>query len=292
MNMAAMIQVGMGICSILILLYLIYQFGSLRSQVGELAGRTTGTDDAAGAVQVAAAIEPVLTEIQDALNRVERRLAGLDSAFSDLHVLVDDFTHGAQEPLRSAPSAPPPPSQLPPPLPVREQAEAEASAEPGPFPGRTEVTRAAPIREHVPEASASAQADAPDVEALLVNYRQLIAQPQKSEINRWADENGGEACEVHEDGTFHALSRDAGGLLILLRIDADRAVVLPGGRLVADFATNFANAISMRSVTRDCFDLVNDGSGVIRLIEPALARRSDGRWQLARAGKAAGFTSH
>ncbi|MDE0924820.1 MAG: hypothetical protein OSA96_17725, partial [Aurantimonas coralicida] len=76
---------------------------------------------------------------------------------------------------------------------------------------------------------------------VLDEYRKLIAQPRKAEINRWTDDHDGESCEATEDGAFRPLDREAGGLLVLLPLGDDRAMVLPAGRMVVDFATNFAN---------------------------------------------------
>lgn len=120
-------------------------------------------------------------------------------------------------------------------------------------------------------------------------YRKLIAQPRKADIKRWIDEQGGELCEVVDDGSFQT-SRDGTGLLVMITLDETRALILPGGRLVVDFATNFANPLSLRSVTRQTFDLEPDGTGVLRLVEPAQAEYRDGAWRLANAGRLAGLT--
>ena len=127
------------------------------------------------------------------------------------------------------------------------------------------------------------------VQDLVEGYRRLIAQPRKAEIKRWFDERGGEFCDVAEDGSFQT-GRESNGLLALVPVQEGCAVVLPGGRLVVDFATSFANPLSLRSVTRQTFDLLPDGSGVLRLMEPAYAQRRDGVWRLVRAGRLAGLT--
>lgn len=124
---------------------------------------------------------------------------------------------------------------------------------------------------------------------IIDTYRRLIAQPRKADIKRWIDEQGGELCEVIEDGSFQT-SRDGTGLLVMIALDETNALILPGGRLVVDFATNFANPLSLRSVTRQSFDLETDGTGVLRLLEPALAEYRDGAWRLAGAGRLAGLT--
>lgn len=140
-----------------------------------------------------------------------------------------------------------------------------------------------------PDAVPPPQVGGSQSDKLLDEYRALIAQPRKADINRWIDERSGESIEATDDGSFQPLGRDSGGLLVLLAVDDQSALILPGGRLVVDFATSFANAISMRSVTRQAFELTNDGSGVLRLVEPALAERRDGIWRLARPGRLAGL---
>ncbi|WP_380784843.1 hypothetical protein [Sphingomonas sp. R86521] len=124
---------------------------------------------------------------------------------------------------------------------------------------------------------------------MLDEYRALIAQPRKTDIKRWIDERGGEVCEATEDGGFQPLGRDSSGLLVLLRTSEHTAVVLPGSRMIVDFPTDYANAISLRSVTRQSFDLVEDGSGVLRLLEPARAELRGGTWRLTQPGRLAGL---
>lgn len=131
--------------------------------------------------------------------------------------------------------------------------------------------------------------DLPPRDAMLDEYRALIAQPRKTDINRWFDDRGGEGCEATEDGGFQPLGRDSGGLLVLLPLSDDTAIVLPGGRMIVDFPTDYANAISLRSVTRQSFDLVEDGTGVLRLLEPARAELRGGTWRLTRSGRLAGL---
>ncbi len=142
-----------------------------------------------------------------------------------------------------------------------------------------------PASEPVPEHRRASEHD----EGLLSEYRELIAQLRKADINRWTDDHEGESCEATEDGAFRPLDRDSGGLLVLVPLDRDRAMVLPAGRLVVDFATNYANSLSLRSVTRHTFELVEDGSGVLRLVEPAYAERREGVWRLARPGRVSGL---
>lgn len=126
--------------------------------------------------------------------------------------------------------------------------------------------------------------------SVLDNYRKLIAEPRKAEINRWADDCGGISCAVNEDGSISALPREAGGVLVIVS-DADGALLLlPGGRMVVEFATSFANMMSMRSVTRDCYELSGDGSGLLRLLEPARVSGGSGFWSLVSPGKLSGFT--
>lgn len=129
------------------------------------------------------------------------------------------------------------------------------------------------------------------LQQLVADYRNLITQPQKNEINRWSADAGGWTCEVSDDGTLQPLARDAGGLLVLVPHNEEVGALLPGGRLVVDFPTSFANVMSMRRVTRQSFELINDGSGVLRLLEPAWAKRVGDKWQVVRMGKLAGLNS-
>ncbi len=122
-------------------------------------------------------------------------------------------------------------------------------------------------------------------------YRDLIAQPRKSDINRWIDQQGGLTCEVGDDNSFQMPAGDGKGLLALIPFDGTRAIVVPAGRLVVEFATNFANVIAMRSVTRQAFDLNGSGSGKLQLIEPAYATNFHGEWKLERAGRLGGFSA-
>ena len=122
-------------------------------------------------------------------------------------------------------------------------------------------------------------------------YRDLIAQPQKRDINRWIDEQGGLTCEVGDDNGFQLPAGDSKGLLALIPFDGTRAIVVPAGRLVVEFATSFANVIAMRSVTRQAFELNGSGSGRLQLIEPAYATNVEGDWKLERPGRLGGFSA-
>jgi len=126
---------------------------------------------------------------------------------------------------------------------------------------------------------------------ILQSYRNLIAHPVKNEINRWITQNGGVSCEVTDDDRFHLPGGDAKGLLALIPLADHSAIILPAGRLVVDFTSNFANVIAMRAVTRHAFDLIGGDGGRIQLIEPAYATMLDGEWRLDRPGKVGGFSS-
>lgn len=70
-------------------------------------------------------------------------------------------------------------------------------------------------------------------DALLEEYRKLIAQPKKADIDRWMDDHAGEGCEATEEGVFRLLGRDPGGLLVLVPLRDGTALVLPSGRRTA-----------------------------------------------------------
>lgn len=126
---------------------------------------------------------------------------------------------------------------------------------------------------------------------ILLNYRDLIAQPVKSEINRWIAQAGGVTCEVAEDDGFYLPGGDAKGLLVLIPLAGESAIILPAGRLVVEFASHFANIIAMRAVTRHAFDLIAGDGGKMQLIEPAYATLIGNEWRLDRPGRIGGFAS-
>lgn len=130
-----------------------------------------------------------------------------------------------------------------------------------------------------------------DLGRLVEQYRLLLAEPRKNEINRWLDDNGGIRCEAADDGEIVLLGRDGSGLLTLLPMGEGGAIVVPSGRLIADFATSFASSLALRPITRELFTLVSDGSGRLRLIEPAVVTSIQDRWKLVHAGTLSGLTS-
>jgi len=129
------------------------------------------------------------------------------------------------------------------------------------------------------------------LQEIVQSYRDLIAQPVKNEINRWIAQAGGLSCEVVDDDRFHLPGGDSKGLLALMPLAGQSAIILPAGRLVVDFTSNFANVIAMRAVTRHAFDLIGGGGGKMQLIEPAHATFIGDEWRLDRPGKIGGFSS-
>jgi hypothetical protein len=283
------------VCLVLLIIALV-QLNALRSALLEIDHRVQQLQRPAedgGRVDRTASMLQVLL---DQMRRLDEAVAALRPRFS------------TPTPASAAPSPPPSP---PPPAEravatrepiintVGDRGGLEARAF-EPFPearacaGRTAPASAseqvakpwvAPAAEPTPARPATSERDV----EVLDEYRKLIAQPRKAEINRWTDDQQGESCEATEDGTFRPLDRDAGALLILVPVGEDRAMVLPAGRLVVDFATNFANSLSLRSVTRQTFGLVEDGSGVLRLMEPAYAERREGVWRLTSPGRLSGL---
>ena len=62
--------------------------------------------------------------------------------------------------------------------------------------------------------------------------------------------------------------------------------------MVVDFATSYATTLSLRPVTKHAFELISDGAGVLRLVEPAAAAFTDNVWQLTRPGAIAGLVTN
>lgn len=217
--------------------------------------------------------QSLVSVIGKALLETNTQMTNFDIVFSGMQAQLETIADGLQDLragradapakfVRAEPVAPPPP----PPSPDLSPAWPEPAAQ------------ASPALQTSGDAS------------VLNEYRQLIAQPRKAEINRWADERGGISCTVNEDGSISALSREAGGLLVIIRNSDGTQLLLPGGRMVVEFATSFANMMSMRSVTRDCFELTGDGSGLLRLVDPARVAGNEGFWTLVSPGELSGFT--
>ena len=120
-------------------------------------------------------------------------------------------------------------------------------------------------------------------------YRTLIAQPRKGEIARWFEDVGGVGCEIGDDDSFQLVGRGDGARLMLVPMTESVAMVLPSPLMVADFPTSFADVLTARTVVRRSFDLDADGSGALRLVEPAQAVLREGTWRLRQPGRLAGL---
>lgn len=291
--------VGLCLASVCLLLLIItlVQLSALRSALSEIDHRIHQLQRAAEDGGRVERTNPLLGNLLEQMRRLDEAVAALRPRHSSLT-------------MPTAAPSPPPPSPLPAepavarprPIediwgddrgdltapasePIPEEHVAGARIDGAPASEPAAKPWAAPASEPVPVQAAASDRDL----EVLEEYRKLIAQPRKTEINRWTDEHEGESCEATEEGVFRPLDRDAGGLLILLPLGEDRAMVLPAGRLVVDFATNFASSLSLRSVTRQTFELVEDGSGILRLMEPAYAERHEGVWRLTRSGRLSGL---
>lgn len=120
-------------------------------------------------------------------------------------------------------------------------------------------------------------------------YRTLIAQPRKGEIARWFEDVGGVGCEIGDDDAFQLVGRGDGARLMLVPMTENTAMVLPSPLMVADFPVSFADVLTARTVVRRGFDLDADGSGALRLVEPAEAVLREGIWRLRKPGRLAGL---
>lgn len=284
-----------GICLILLVVVLV-QLNALRGALSETDQRVRQLKRAAEDGGRVERTNPVLGNLLEQMRRLDDAVAALRPRHSS-----------SAAPTAATPVAPPLPQSVERTLnAARPTGEIDsgrrgpASPEFDPFPEeRGSSRRTAPEPASEPAAKPwvasssqpmSAQTAVSEHDAeVLAEYRKLIAQPRKAEINRWMDDHQGESCEATEDDAFRSLDREAGGLLVLLPLGGERAMVLPAGRLVVDFATNFANSLSLRSVTRQTFELVEDGSGVLRLAEPAYAERREGVWRLMVPGRLSGL---
>jgi hypothetical protein len=246
--------------------------------------------------------EELKQSIRGELKGLEEQISGFDIIFSEiqnrLNILRPDrpaaaptaaVSRQAPGPSDRAVPAPPAPA-LTASLSDQDVAETPGRPEHDDLPTSPTSDRG-PVANDAPSPAAVVDRSEIRLQELVREYRELIAEPRKNEINRWCDEAGGWACEVGDDGTLRPLTREAGGLLVLIALEDRIGVVVPGGRLVVDFPTDFANAIAMRRVTRHAFELVNDGTGILRLTEAAEVERVGDKWQLVRPGTLAGLKS-
>ena len=160
-----------------------------------------------------------------------------------------------------------------------------------PLPDPVGAAALAPIASPPPLAPTAGANVANHIEALLPDYRALLARPRKADINSWIKAQAGQNCEFRDDNGLVLTVWDGSGLLVLVPIDDAVAIIVPGSRMVVEFATSFANLLSMRAVTRHAFHLSPDGLGALQLVSPALAEWVDGQWHLTQPGTLAGFTN-
>jgi hypothetical protein len=285
----ALVAAGLAGLSALLLIVVLLQIRSLANAVGELASaRSTprgGREDPLHQV--------FASELKDIADQIGR----FDIVFSEVQAQLNAARQA--KPAAPAPAAQEAPAlaqqvSSPAPVPQRSAWGEEAAPAPSPRPPLVDSdVSSAPAAGGGASAGGEPHLDAAleALQPLVSEYRALIAEPRKNEINRWSDQAGGWACEIQEDGSVRPLAREAGGLLVLIGGSDDVGIIVPGGRLVVDFPTDFANTIAMRRVTREAFELINDGTGVLRITEAAVAKRSGDRWQLVQAGKLAGLKS-
>lgn len=284
----ALAAAGLAGLSALLLIIVLVQIRSLVKAVRKLAPGQSGTRGRRE--------EPLHQVFAGELKDIADQIGKFDIVFSDIQAKLDALRQARPGPAPAAPKARPAPQPVssPAPVPQRHLGEEAAAPAPSPRPALNDsVVSTAPAVGGSAPAGGGPDLDAglKGLQALVSEYRELIAEPRKNEINRWSDEAGGWACELQENGSVRPLARESGGLLVLIAGKDDVGIIVPGGRLVVDFPTDFANIIAMRRVTRDAFELINDGTGVMRLTEAAVAKRAGDRWQLVRAGKLAGLKS-
>lgn len=287
MNLVGIVGGIAAIIIIILLIVLLVKLSGLEAAVAASKSDRSGPARAADGSEMAVVMELAkrVGDLQTKFGEIGNKLSSLNLQFSkisdDNQTIVQFLTnlHAANAAGTLAPQV------AAPTLTVRSDRDAAEAH-------RTDIAESALAPPSVPEIDEPNVAfDAPNDrrEAILEAYRGLIAQPRKSDINRWAEEFGGIVCEVTDDAAFQVTSREAGGLLVLVPVNDDEAIVVPSGRLVVDFATSYANVIAMRSVTKNSFELTQDGTGVLRLIEPAVAERSGDTWRLAQAGVVSGL---
>lgn len=292
MNVVAIVGVVAALAILILLGFVLMKISALQEAVAELktVKRAAPAAEPNGDLHLVMELAKRVGDTQTKFGEIGNKLSSLQLQITEVtngnqtiaQFLTDELAPnlGAKAAARSGQEAPPSPFV------IREVGAPDILTKPSVLtePVSTLSTSDEPVVEAEPEGS-PIDRRAETLEA----YRNLIAQPRKSDINRWADDVGGLVCEANDDGGFQTLSREAGGLLVLVPINDSLAIVVPSGRLVVDFATSYANVIAMRTITKNVFELTQDGTGVLRLIEPAIAKRNGETWRLVEAGQLAGL---
>lgn len=254
---------------------------------------STKVDELVAKVKAASARQPT-SELPAALEQrvdaIEKAVRDIPAAYGRLELSMLALRRDALSGLPSSPT-PPTPTMMP-------THASSSSTDPArwspPSTGREELgSSASPI---ISGRSATGSFDdgldqpvSPD--DLIEQYRELIAKPRKNEITRWFDGLEAIPCEATDDNVFQTVDRGDGARLMLVQLTERFGLVLPSALMVVDFATSFSDVLSARSATRQTFALDTDGSGTLRLVEPAMAVLMDGNWKLKAPGRLAGLAN-
>lgn len=273
----------LGAVVLILLAILLVWTAGLRSAVDGLArrgssGRSAGSPQPGGALDARlTGIERLIGDLSGSIERVEqgvRRSAAASrpplrpAAAPTEASSREGYGAGrpSLQPLRSVPSP-----------------SASVSPDEAGWPAHPQsLPRAAPASE-----SEDAAHVTPD--GLVESYRELIAHPRRSDINRWFEQCSGLGCEAGDDDVFQLVERGGGARLMLLPLTGTFGLVLPSALTVVDFATDYSDVLNARSAFRRTFRLEPDGRGTLRLEEPAKAALVDGVWRLKVPGALSGF---
>lgn len=130
-------------------------------------------------------------------------------------------------------------------------------------------------------------ADDPRVAALIDQYRDLVSQPSRVTIRDWLATNNAITADAIEADIVAASTEP--GLIALIKLTDQRAILLPSARFVVDFATRYAENLALRQATRDVFEPVIDNASTMRLVEPAVVHADSRGWIVIKPGKIGGF---
>ena len=163
------------------------------------------------------------------------------------------------------------------------------SPPPAPIPSAGERVTGTPVSAADAPTPPSTDA-ATSATACIDPYRAMLAQPTIQAFNSWARTYGAADALVDADGTVRPGGERAAGMLVEVRIGPDRALLFPGGDVVAEFSTRYATLLAARAPLGAAFEMSVDGGGRLALLAPAMAAMADGEWRLAERGHLGGFT--
>ncbi|KPF72286.1 hypothetical protein IP88_10230, partial [alpha proteobacterium AAP81b] len=218
-------------------------------------------------------LERLIEDLQRGQLNIERRLAAMQStAPAPVHAPAWPAAAAAPPPAAATGGlwrqdvAPPQPSPFPAPSPA---------PWPGPVPPPP-APRAAPV---------PVQRGRP---AWLPRFRAILEHPAIQDYSEWATAVQARGVRLESDGQVYP-EGDATSTILAMVTDEQGRWLIPGGELVAEFATRYQEALTLRRHVEAAFDLDTDGGGLLKLVEPAQLDSADAGGRIAVKGRLGGL---